>query len=58
MIQIDNISKSYPSRTLFSNVNIAIKKGMRAGLVGKNGSGKTTLFKLMLGEINPDQAKY
>ena len=55
MIQIDNISKSYPSRTLFSNVNIAIKKGMRAGLVGKNGSGKTTLFKLMLGEINPDQ---
>ena len=57
MIKFENISKSYASEILFSNVNISIKRGMRAGLVGKNGSGKTTLLKLMLGDENPDTGK-
>ena len=54
MIQFENISKSFPSGELFTSVNITIKKGMRAGLIGKNGSGKTTLLRLMLGEEGAD----
>ena len=54
MIQFENISKSFPSGSLFKNVNITIKQGVRAGLVGKNGSGKTTLLKMMLGLETPD----
>ena len=50
MIHLESVSKSYPNGNLFSNVNISIKKGMRAGLVGPNGSGKTTLLRIMLGE--------
>ena len=54
MIQLESICKSYPNGTLFTNVNIYIKKGMRIGLVGQNGSGKTTLLRLMLGEERQD----
>ena len=54
MIRLESISKSYPSGDLFSNVNIFLKRGMRAGLVGPNGAGKTTLLKIMLGEESPD----
>ncbi|MFL2983086.1 MAG: ABC-F family ATP-binding cassette domain-containing protein, partial [Candidatus Neomarinimicrobiota bacterium] len=54
MIQFEDITKSYPTGTLFKNVNISIKHGMRVGLVGKNGSGKTTLLRLMLGTEDSD----
>tara|TARA_Y200000002_G_scaffold379745_1_gene389703 strand:- start:1062 stop:2927 length:1866 start_codon:yes stop_codon:yes gene_type:complete len=54
MIQFENISKSFPSGSLFKNVNLTIKRGIRVGLVGKNGSGKTTLLKMMLGKESPD----
>ena len=57
MIQFDNVSKSFPSGSLFSGVTLSIKKGVRVGLVGKNGSGKTTLLKMMLGLDNPDSGK-
>ena len=54
MIRLESISKSFPDGDLFKNVNISIKRGMRAGLVGPNGSGKTTLLRIMLGLESPD----
>lgn len=54
MIRLEGISKSYPSGELFSNVNVFLKRGMRAGLVGPNGAGKTTLLRIMLAEESPD----
>ena len=54
MIRIENLSKSFPDGDLFNNVNIFLKRGMRAGLLGPNGSGKTTLLRILLGEETPD----
>ena len=54
MIRLESISKSYPNGELFTNVNIFLKGGMRAGLVGPNGAGKTTYLRIMLGEESPD----
>ncbi|MBL7014660.1 MAG: ABC-F family ATP-binding cassette domain-containing protein [Candidatus Marinimicrobia bacterium] len=54
MIRLESLSKSFPDGDLFNNVNISIKRGMRAGLVGPNGSGKTTLLRIMLGKESPD----
>ena len=48
------MSKSFPDGEIFSNVNLTIQGGMRAGLVGRNGSGKTTLLRIMIGEETPD----
>ncbi|MCD6172156.1 MAG: ABC-F family ATP-binding cassette domain-containing protein [Sulfurimonas sp.] len=55
MIQLTNISKSYSSQELFSNLNFKLNSGTRVGLVGRNGSGKSTLFKLILGEESADE---
>ncbi len=54
MIQLINISKSFSSQELFSNLNFKLNTGNRIGLVGRNGSGKSTLFKLILGEDSAD----
>ena len=55
MIQLENVSKSYSTGQLFSNVNLVLKKGMRVGLVGQNGSGKTTLLRMILGKESHDE---
>lgn len=57
MIQLNNISKSFSSRELFSNLNFKLNSGNRVGLVGPNGSGKSTLFKLILGEESADSGE-
>lgn len=54
MIQLNNISKSYSTQELFSNLSFKLNAGNRIGLVGRNGSGKSTLFKLILGEESAD----
>ncbi|MBU0720353.1 ABC-F family ATP-binding cassette domain-containing protein [bacterium] len=54
MIQLTNISKSFSSQELFSNLNFKLNPGNHIGLVGRNGSGKSTLFKLILGEESAD----
>ncbi|QOY54786.1 ATP-binding cassette domain-containing protein [Candidatus Sulfurimonas marisnigri] len=57
MIQLINISKSFSSQELFSNLNFKLNSGNRVGLVGRNGSGKSTLFKIILGEESPDSGE-
>ena len=54
MIQLTNISKNFAKQELFSNLNLKLNAGNRAGLVGRNGSGKSTLFKIILGEESAD----
>jgi ATP-binding cassette, subfamily F, member 3 len=54
MLTIADVSKSYGTRTLFSDVSLFIARSDRYGLVGPNGAGKTTLFNLILGEESPD----
>lgn len=57
MIQLQNISKNFASQELFSNLNLKLNAGNRAGLVGRNGSGKSTLFKIILGEESADSGE-
>jgi ATP-binding cassette subfamily F protein 3 len=54
MIQLTNISKSFTSQELFTNLNLKLNAGNRLGLVGRNGSGKSTLFKIIIGEDHAD----
>ena len=48
IIEIKNLSFNYtPNKTIFSNLNLTIKKGEITTLLGKNGCGKSTLIKLL-----------
>ncbi|HFU4203538.1 TPA: ABC transporter ATP-binding protein [Streptococcus suis] len=44
-----NLSKSFGSQEVLTNVNFDIQSGDIVGLIGKNGCGKTTLMKMILG---------
>lgn len=57
MIELVNISKSYPTNELYSGLELRLNAGNKVGLVGRNGSGKSTLFKLILGEEQPDSGE-
>ncbi len=57
MIQLSNISKSFASKKLFSDLNFRLNHGDRVGLVGRNGTGKSTLFKLILAEESCDDGE-
>ncbi len=54
MLTIADVSKSYGTRELFSDVSLFIARTDRLGLIGPNGAGKSTLFSLILGEEKPD----
>ena len=51
---VSNLSKSYPTQDVFSNLSFTINKGDKIGLIGNNGSGKSTLFNILTGEISKD----
>ena len=47
----EDVRKDYGEHTVFSNVNLTIKRGEKVAFVGKNGEGKSTLVKCIMGEI-------
>lgn len=49
MIEITNLTKTYPGQTALSGVNLTLAPGEIVGLFGENGAGKTTLIKCILG---------
>ena len=47
VLTVTNLSKSFDSQTLFTDVNFEIKRGERVAIIGNNGTGKTTLLKII-----------
>jgi ABC transport system ATP-binding/permease protein len=54
IIEIENLSKSYPGVKLIENFTYKFTRYEKAGIIGKNGTGKTTFLKLITGELTPD----
>ncbi|NWQ41975.1 ABC-F type ribosomal protection protein [Bacillus sp. EB106-08-02-XG196] len=54
VIQLEGVSKSFGSRTLFEKVNMLVQYKDRTAIVGENGTGKSTLLKIILGECESD----
>ncbi len=54
LLRAFNLTLSFGSRTLFSNLELVIEEGERVGLVGVNGCGKSTLMKVLTGAVKAD----
>ncbi|WP_395657930.1 ABC-F family ATP-binding cassette domain-containing protein [Nocardioides sp.] len=48
------LSKSYGSLEVFTDVDLAIDRGSRVVILGLNGAGKTTLLRILAGIDRPD----
>jgi ATPase subunit of ABC transporter with duplicated ATPase domains len=54
---IEGLCKSYGSRVIYDQFNLAIRRGERWAVMGKNGAGKTTLLKMLAGATEPDAGR-
>ena len=54
LLQLTDVSLRFGDKELFANLNMLIKDGDRAALIGRNGSGKSTLLKIIAGKIETD----
>lgn len=56
-LSVENISKSYGERTLFSELSFGIDQGEKIAFVARNGTGKTSLLNIITGNDTPDNGK-
>lgn len=46
-LKVEGLSKAFPNKELFKNIEIHLERGKRLGIIGPNGSGKTTLLNII-----------
>lgn len=54
VLHIENLSKSFHDKHLFSNLSMDLKRGEKIALIGENGRGKTTLLKIIMDKVKAD----
>jgi len=52
---IENLSKSYGEKELFSNITFGIDEGSKVALIARNGAGKSSLLNIIAGKDLPDE---
>ncbi len=53
MIEVQNLSKRYPTRLAVDDVTFSVREGEIVGFLGPNGAGKTTTMRVLTGFLPP-----
>ena len=57
-IRVTGLVKSFDlEKKILNGLSFQVDSGERVGLLGKNGAGKTTLFRMLTGELEPDEGE-
>ena len=54
VVRLHKLSKAFPGKELFSEVDYVAERGRKIGVVGPNGSGKTTMLRILAGKEMAD----
>lgn len=54
LLELQQLGKSFGEHEVLQDVNAAVERGDRIGIIGANGTGKTTLLRILCGESLPD----
>ncbi len=54
---VENLRKSYKTRTVVQDISLQLKSGEVVGLLGPNGAGKTTSFYMIVGLVALDAGR-
>ena len=58
ILTVENLSKTVDGRKVLDNVSFRVNKGDKIAFVGEDEIAKTTLFKIIMGELEPDEGNY
>ena len=56
-LQIENLTKSYGDRVLFSEITFGVYQGDKIGIIATNGTGKTTFLNIIAGIEDYDEGR-
>lgn len=57
-ISIQGLVKAFEQdKNILDGLSFEVSCGERVGILGKNGAGKTTLFRIITGEMHPDEGR-
>jgi len=57
ILSLENVSKTFGIKPLFSAVSFGLEESDKIGVIGANGSGKSTLLKVIAGEEQADTGR-
>lgn len=57
MLEVNHVSKSYGSKSVIADVNLAFEENKIYGLLGRNGAGKSTLLNIITDRIFPSSGE-
>ncbi|MDB4867192.1 MAG: transporter ATP-binding protein [Cohnella sp.] len=57
IVTLDDVSFSFGTKPVLSNLSFHIQERDFVGLIGSNGAGKTTLLQLIVGLLKPDSGR-
>ncbi|MBO9129494.1 ABC-F family ATP-binding cassette domain-containing protein [Bacillus sp. 165] len=57
MLTVENLTKSYGEKALFTDLSFSILEGQRVGVIGINGTGKSTMLKIIAGVEQADSGE-
>ena len=58
ILAVEGLSKTVDGRKVLDNVSFRVNKGDKIAFVGEDEIAKTTLFKIVMGELEPDEGTY
>ena len=58
VIEAKAIKKGFGDRLLYEELSFKLPQAGIVGVIGPNGAGKTTLFKMIMGELTPDDGSF
>lgn len=58
VIEAHGVAKAFGDKLLYENLDFKLPKAGIVGIIGPNGAGKTTLFKMITGQLQPDEGTF
>lgn len=58
MLMVEGLSKTVGDRKVLDNISFTIRPNEKVAFVGTDAVAKTTLFKILMGELEPDEGSF
>src|SRR6185295_2303736 len=58
IVRFEEVSHEFgPNKPILTEASFSIRRGSKITLMGQNGAGKSTMFKMITGEIEPEDGQ-